>query len=151
MRALFNQPRRLPAPTCPESLLPEARSAFDQGYALPLAARGEACLLIFEDVEDHADGNGLRALWMAQGSGRFYCADESAALLEGDLIVFDDRQEHGFERDGPGPCLALNFPVAPGDSPEAIRSILAQAQAHLLAPAPAPSRGPAPGRRRGPG
>ena len=79
----------------------------DEGYAFPIEIRENATVLLFKDVEDHIDGNGVAILWMIEGGGDFYYDGKKTALKKGDVVVFDDTIEHGFE--APDYCLAVNF------------------------------------------
>lgn len=47
-------------------------SLLEDGYALPIETRDNATVLLFKDVEDHVDGNGLSILWMLDGEGHFF-------------------------------------------------------------------------------
>ena len=84
-------------------------SLLEQGYALPIETRNNATVLLFKDVEDHVDGNGLAILWMLDGEGTFFYDGDSAALKKGDVVIFDDNTAHGFE--SADYCLAVNFSI----------------------------------------
>lgn len=81
----------------------------EDGYALPIGTHGNATVLLFNDVEDHIDGNGMCILWMLEGEGTFFYEGSAIALKKGDALVFDDRIEHGFEAEDY--CLAVNFDI----------------------------------------
>lgn len=87
----------------------------EEGYALPIGTEGNATVLLFRDVEDHIDGNGVVVLWMIEGEGTFLYDGTALALNKGDVVVFDDNVEHGFEaRDY---CVAVNFEIGPEKEP----------------------------------
>lgn len=81
----------------------------EDGYALPIDTQGNATVLLFDNVEDHIDGNGFAVLWMLEGGGTFFHEGSPIAFKQGDVIVFDDRLEHGFEADTH--CLAVNIDI----------------------------------------
>lgn len=83
---------------------------FEEGYALPIETQDNATVLLFKDVDDHVDGNGLSILWMLDGEGTFFYDGNAVALKTGDAIVFDDNTEHGFESGNY--CLAVNFDMS---------------------------------------
>ena len=66
----------------------------EDGYALPIHTQGNATVLLFDNVEDHTDGNGFAVLWMLEGGGTFFHEGTSIGFKQGDVIVFDDRLEH---------------------------------------------------------
>jgi hypothetical protein len=78
----------------------------DAGYAVPLVIKNDMSLLLFKNVEDHIDGNGLASLTLIGGSGFFHIEGEKIKMFIGDTIVFNDNQEHGFEANEY--CLAFN-------------------------------------------
>ena len=82
----------------------------EKGYALPIETRGNATVLLFKDVDDHIDGNGLSILWMLDGEGTFFHEGNAVPLKRGDAIVFDDKVEHGFE--STDYCVAVNFDIS---------------------------------------
>lgn len=84
-------------------------SLLEEGYALPIETRDNATVLLFKDVEDHVDGNGLSILWMLDGEGTFFHDGNAVAFKKGDVIVFDDNTEHGFE--STDYCLAVSFDI----------------------------------------
>ena len=88
----------------------------EDGYALPIQTQGDATVMLFKDVEDHIDGNGIAILWMLEGGGTFYCNGQDIALTKGDAIVFDDNLEHGFEADDY--CLAVSFDTGLTSQPD---------------------------------
>lgn len=143
MRPFFHQPPPETQPLGPGPLAAAAAEAFDQGFALPIAQRGEAAGLIFRDVEEHVDGNGACALWLLRGAGRLHCHQGSLELRPGDVVVFDDRLEHAFDSRGPEPCLAISLALGPHWpprlDPEALRERLAPLPASLLAPLAPPA------------
>lgn len=81
----------------------------EDGYALPIDTQGNATVLLFRNVEDHIDGNGMAVLWLLQGEGTFFHDGEALALKKGDVVVFDDNVEHGFETNYY--CVAVNFDI----------------------------------------
>lgn len=125
MSPLLNEPPACP-PDCPARFSKLAAEAREQGHAFPFAISEAASLLIFSDVDDHIDGNGHCALWLLQGSGRFFLDGGAVALRPGDAVIFDDRSEHGFESDSIEPCVALNTAVDPRlhSDPEGLRALL---------------------------
>ena len=84
----------------------------DKGYALPVitASNNHFTWLVFKEVEDHIDGNGLAALYLAQGQGTFYLEGSAINLAQHDIIIFSDKLEHGFS--AKENCLALNMPCS---------------------------------------
>lgn len=84
-------------------------SQLSEGYASTIGYKGSATVLAFQDVEDHVDGCGWAALWLVQGSGTFCGPDGRVDVTKGDVLVFDDCQEHGFESDDI--CVGVNFPI----------------------------------------
>lgn len=98
------------SPTCTY-----AKEAFlalmEEGHALPIDTHESATVLLFKDVDDHIDGNGMVVLWMLEGEGTFFHDGASIALKRGDAVVFDDNIEHGFEANDY--CLAVNFDIGP--------------------------------------
>lgn len=87
----------------------------EDGYALPIDTQGNATVLLFNEVEDHIDGNGMAVLWLLEGEGTFFHDGASLTLKKGDVVVFDDRIEHGF--DAPTECLAVNFDIGQEQNP----------------------------------
>ena len=81
----------------------------EEGYALPISTEGKATVLLFRDVEDHIDGNGMAVLWLLEGEGTFLYDGATLALKKGDVVMFDDNVEHGFE--APEYCVAVNFDI----------------------------------------
>ena len=98
------------SPTCTY-----AKEAFlalmEEGYALPIDTHEKATVLLFKDVDDHIDGNGMAVLWMLEGEGTFFHDGAPIALKKGDAVIFDDNIEHGFEANDY--CLAVNFDIGP--------------------------------------
>lgn len=87
----------------------EHQNSFEEGYATPISDKDNVSVLVFKDVEDHIDGNGLAIFWMIQGEGDFYYNEKRVSLSVGDVIVFDDNIEHGFSSDVP--CIAVNINI----------------------------------------
>lgn len=83
------------------------RREMEQGYATPVGELGGHAVLAFQNVEEHVDGNGWAALWLVQGSGVFYVDGQAIEMNPGDVAMFDDNLEHGFE--SKEPCLGVNF------------------------------------------
>lgn len=84
-------------------------SSFDEGYATPIEENENASALVFKNVEDHIDGNGMCILWLIKGSGQFYYDGSPLDMVSGDVLVFDDNTEHGFISDKNEPCIAINI------------------------------------------
>lgn len=89
----------------------------EEGYALPIHTQDNATVLLFDNVDDHTDGNGMAILWMLEGEGTFYYEGDAIAFKRGDVLVFDDNFEHGFEADGY--CVAVNIDIGPVKDPDA--------------------------------
>lgn len=87
------------------------KGLMEEGYALPIETQGNATILLFKDVDDHIDGNGLAVLWLMEGGGTFFHDGAPIVMKTGDVVVFDDNIEHGFEADNY--CLAANFEIGP--------------------------------------
>lgn len=51
----------------------------------------------------------MAVLWLLEGEGTFFQGGQSLALKKGDVVVFDDNVEHGFE--APDYCVAVNFDI----------------------------------------
>lgn len=85
-------------------------SLLEDGYALPIANHGDATVLLFKDVADHTDGNGMALFWMLEGAGTFFHGSNKIVLTSGDVIAFDDCIEHGFQAEDY--CLAANFDIS---------------------------------------
>ncbi len=85
----------------------------DNGYALPQddleIKENNSAVLHFMKVDEHIDGNGLSILWLIEGEGKFFIADKEFNLIKGDVLVFDDNIEHGFESEVV--CSAINFTI----------------------------------------
>lgn len=45
----------------------EHQHSFEEGYATPISDKDNVNVLVFKDVEDHVDGNGLAIFCMIQG------------------------------------------------------------------------------------
>lgn len=84
----------------------EHQEDIEKGYASQVESSGNKTVLVFKDVDDHIDGNGLSMLWLIQGQGRFYHDGEAIDMKTGDVLVFDDNIEHGFESSSL--CVAVN-------------------------------------------
>jgi hypothetical protein len=78
----------------------------DQGYAAPIESTDKKSVLVFQNVDDHRDGNGLAILWLIKGEGRFYLDGEPIEMKTGDVLMFNDKIEHGFESENV--CVAVN-------------------------------------------
>lgn len=87
--------------------LEEHKSELEQGYAAAIDCKEKKSVLIFKDVDDHHDGNGLALLWLIKGNGRFYLDGEPIEMKIGDVLIFDDNIEHGFESNEL--CMAVNI------------------------------------------
>lgn len=102
MKILFNE-----QPTISHSFnLDEHQDVMDDGYAAPIETSGKKTVLVFQNVDDHLDGNGLAVLWLIKGQGRFYLDGEPIEMKTGDVLIFDDKIEHGFESSEI--CIAVN-------------------------------------------
>lgn len=65
-------------------------------------------LFALKDVEAHVDNNGLSSFWMMKGTGHFcFTNGDNVLLNEGDIILFNDHQEHAFKSDNI--CLGLSL------------------------------------------
>ena len=78
----------------------------DEGYAAPIEISGKKSVLVFQNVDDHRDGNGLAILWLIKGEGRFYLDGDPIEMRTGDVLMFNDNVEHGFESEEL--CVAVN-------------------------------------------
>jgi hypothetical protein len=85
----------------------EHQDEIDQGYAASIEVSGKKSVLVFQNVDDHRDGNGLALLWLIKGQGRFYSDGEPIEMKTGDVLIFNDNIEHGFESDEL--CMAVNI------------------------------------------
>lgn len=103
MHPLFNEQPNISYFFNPE----EHQDEMDQGYASAIATDKKRSVLVFKDVDDHYDGNGLAILWLIKGQGIFYLDGEAIKMETGDVIMFDDNIEHGFE--APEICMAMNI------------------------------------------
>jgi hypothetical protein len=86
--------------------LDDLQEELEQGYAMPIESSGKKSVLVFQNVDDHRDGNGLAVLWLIKGKGRFYLDSEPIEMKVGDVLIFNDKIEHGFESDEV--CVAIN-------------------------------------------
>jgi hypothetical protein len=84
----------------------EHQDEIDEGYAAQIESSGRKTVLVFQNVDDHHDGNGLAILWLIKGEGRFYLDGEPIEMKTGDVLMFDDNTEHGFE--SKNVCVAVN-------------------------------------------
>lgn len=96
-------------PTVPAYSQEPYKALMEDGYALPIDTKGNATVLLFNDVEDHIDGNGMAVLWILEGRGTFYSEGAPTAMEKGDVVIFDDNVEHGFEANDN--CVAVNFNI----------------------------------------
>lgn len=111
----------------------QQKREIEGGYAVSLSTNEqlESSVLIFKDVEDHVDGNGLSMLWVTQGQGIFYYQDYAIPMNKGDAIIFDDNSEHGFQADEL--CYAVNFKVEKYLNPsQALQKISEFIRVHTL-------------------
>lgn len=106
MKILFNEPPIISySPN-----LQEHKTTIDEGYASLLEYKNGAIVLLFQNVDDHIDGNGLAIFWLVQGEGTFHYENTSIYLKIGDIILFDDQLEHGFSSNEI--CIAVNFDIS---------------------------------------
>lgn len=84
-------------------------NTIETGYAGTIFAsdKDDFSWLIFKDVEDHIDGQGFSTLYLIQGKGCFYYDDIKIKMNMGDIFIFSDNIEHGFETKEE--CIALNI------------------------------------------
>ena len=82
-------------------------SLIEEGYALPIETRNNATVLLFKDVDDHVDGNGMCVFWLLDGEGTFFYDSNSIPVKKGDVLVFNDNIQHGFE--ATEYCVAVNI------------------------------------------
>lgn len=94
----------------------------DQGYASQIENKNKTSVLLFKDVDDHIDGNGLSILWLIKGQGKFYHDFEATEMKTGDVLVFDDNVEHGFEANEF--CMAVNITLDKEYSLDEVKSII---------------------------
>lgn len=92
------------------------------GYAATIEDKEKATVLFFQNVDDHTDGNGLCVLWIVQGEGRFYYNGDALYLQKGDVVLFDDNLDHGFESEKF--CIGVNFTITPNYSLEQIQQLV---------------------------
>ena len=81
----------------------------ESGYAGTIFAsdKDNFSWLIFKDVEDHIDGQGFSSIYLIQGNGSFYYDYIDIKMNIGDIFIFSDNIEHGFETKEE--CIALNI------------------------------------------
>jgi len=100
----------------------EHQDEMDQGYASAISTDEKRSVLVFKDVDDHFDGNGLAILWLIKGQGIFYLDGEAIKMETGDVIMFDDNIEHGFE--APKICMAVNVLIDKEYSLEEVKALI---------------------------
>jgi hypothetical protein len=86
--------------------LDELQDELEKGYAMPIESSDKKSVLVFQNVDDHRDGNGLAILWLIKGKGRFYLDGDPIEMNVGDVLMFNDKIEHGFESEEI--CVAVN-------------------------------------------
>lgn len=78
-----------------------------EGYAATTKDNGDITWLVFQEVDDHIDGNGYASLLMIEGEGIFYYKEEQYSVKKGNVMIFSDKQEHGFMSETV--CQAINI------------------------------------------
>lgn len=132
MDPLFNEP---PEMSLARSLDGHAQT-LASGYAAPVSELDGATVLAFASVEDHVDGNGWVALWLVEGQGVFYLDGEATALKKGDVVMFDDNVEHGFESEQV--CWGLNFCLGSPKTTDELKKLIQDFKASAPKPAKRP-------------
>jgi hypothetical protein len=102
--------------------LEEHQEIMNEGYASQIENTEKKTVLVFQDVDDHIDGNGLSMLWLIKGQGRFYYDGEATEMKKGDVLVFDDNIEHGFESNEL--CMAMNVSLDREHSLKEIKELI---------------------------